>query len=74
VQARDKDAARTPCLEQSGFRVLRFWNNDVLTHIDAVLQVIAAATQAPPSQPPPGCAQTLAGGGAGAAPRLTPLS
>jgi very-short-patch-repair endonuclease len=51
--AKDKDAARTRWLEQSGYRVLRFWNNDVLTQIDAVLHVIAAATPRPPSQPPP---------------------
>ena len=53
VQARDKDAARTRWLVQSGYRVLRFWNNDVLTQIDAVLQVIATMTQAPPTHPPP---------------------
>lgn len=52
VQARDKDAARTRWLEQSGYRVLRFWNNDVLTQIDAVVQVVAAATQAPPPRLP----------------------
>jgi very-short-patch-repair endonuclease len=52
VQARDKDAARTRWLKQSGYHVLRFWNHDVLTQIGAVLQVIAAATQAPPPSLP----------------------
>ena len=50
--AKDKDAARTRWLEQSGYRVLRFWNNDVLTQIDAVLQVIASVTRAPPPSLP----------------------
>ncbi len=31
------DAARTAFLDQQGFRVLRFWNNDVLGDTSAVL-------------------------------------
>ena len=50
--AKDEDAARSRWREQSGYRVLRFWNNDVLTQIDAVLQVIASVTQAPPPRLP----------------------
>ena len=61
VRLKDKDAARTRRLEQTGYRVLRFWNHDVLTQIDAVLQVIAAVTQAPPSQPPPAARRRLRG-------------
>ncbi len=34
------DAARTIYLEAQGFRVLRFWDNDVLLQTDAVMQVI----------------------------------
>ena len=34
------DAARTAWLEQHGFRVLRFWNNDVLANPDGVLEAI----------------------------------
>ncbi len=37
------DAARTAWLEGNGYRVLRFWNNDVLTNIDGVLSTIVAA-------------------------------
>ena len=37
------DAARTVQLEQSGWRVLRFWNNEVIENIDAVLLVIRDA-------------------------------
>jgi very-short-patch-repair endonuclease len=50
--AKDKDAARTRWLERSGYRVLRFWNHDVLTQIDAVAQVVATAAQAPPPSLP----------------------
>ena len=40
-----KDAPRTASLNGRGFRVLRFWNNDVLTNMDGVLQVILAALE-----------------------------
>ncbi|HLI21903.1 MAG TPA: crossover junction endodeoxyribonuclease RuvC, partial [Stellaceae bacterium] len=33
-----QDARRTRTLEQAGFRVVRFWNNDVLQNIDGVLE------------------------------------
>lgn len=48
VQAREKDAARTRWLATRGYRVLRFWNNDVLTNIDAIVHVVASATRSPP--------------------------
>ena len=35
-----KDAARTAIIEQYGYRVLRFWNNDVLANTDGVLEAI----------------------------------
>jgi crossover junction endodeoxyribonuclease RuvC len=34
----DKDERRTRMLEQAGFRVVRFWNNDVLGNIEGVLE------------------------------------
>lgn len=34
------DEQRTMVLEGEGIRVLRFWNNDVLTKTEAVLEVI----------------------------------
>ena len=34
------DAKRTKMLEQSGFQVIRFFNNDVLNDIDGVLEYI----------------------------------
>lgn len=40
-QARDE--ARSAALAKSGWHVLRFWNNDVASNIDGVLQVILDA-------------------------------
>jgi len=37
------DRERTALIEAEGYRVLRFWNNDVLGNPDGVLSVIAAA-------------------------------
>lgn len=36
----DYDARRSAHLENSGFRVLRFWNNEVLQNLDGVLTMI----------------------------------
>jgi crossover junction endodeoxyribonuclease RuvC len=41
------DARRTEVLEQAGFRVLRFWNNEVNENLDGVLQTIADAVNSP---------------------------
>ncbi len=35
------DARRTRFIEQEGYRVLRFWNNDVLENLDGVLNQIS---------------------------------
>jgi very-short-patch-repair endonuclease len=43
------DNNRTAHLEAQGFRVLRFWNNDVLTKTDSVMQVIFDALGGRPS-------------------------
>ena len=37
------DSERTEWLEAQGFRVLRFWNNEVLKEIEVVKEVIAEA-------------------------------
>lgn len=49
------DAVRTEFLEDAGYRVLRFWNNDVLTQTDAVLAVVldALASRCPHLNPLP---------------------
>ena len=36
----ERDAARTTVIEAYGYRVLRFWNNDVLANTDGVLAAI----------------------------------
>ncbi|HWA43699.1 MAG TPA: endonuclease domain-containing protein [Hypericibacter adhaerens] len=51
---REKDAARTARLNARGYRVIRFWNNDVLTNLDGVVRTIVTALHDhPPPQPPP---------------------
>jgi crossover junction endodeoxyribonuclease RuvC len=37
------DERRTKLLSQAGFRVLRFWNNDVVENLDGVLATISSA-------------------------------
>jgi len=36
-----RDAARTAIIEDEGFRVLRFWNNDVVENLDGVIATVA---------------------------------
>jgi very-short-patch-repair endonuclease len=43
----DVDRARTALPTQHGYRVLRFWNSEVLEDMEAVLQQIAAAMEGP---------------------------
>ena len=43
LEQEDYDAERTTFLESKGYRVLRFWNNAVLTEIESVLSVILDA-------------------------------
>lgn len=38
----DSDAARTALIEAHGYRVIRFWNHDVLANIDGVLESLRA--------------------------------
>ena len=50
------DLERTRYFESKGYRVLRFWNHDVLNNIDAVLNTIwnelNSVLPPPPSAPP----------------------
>ena len=39
------DTARTEWLQARGFEVLRYWDNDVLTQLDSVLESIASALE-----------------------------
>ncbi|TWT23441.1 endonuclease domain-containing protein [Luteimonas marina] len=51
------DAERTKFLEKAGFKVLRFWNNEVFENTEGVVDVIVAAlieralTPSPPNPP-----------------------
>src|SRR3954470_8984841 len=46
---------RTAELNARGYRVLRFWNNDVLSNVEGVMETIAAAVRdaGPPPPTPP---------------------
>lgn len=49
-----KDMMRTRLIEAEGYRVIRFWNHEVLGNEDGVAVVIAAhCTGATPTQPSP---------------------
>ena len=45
--ALEKDARRTELLGKAGWRVLRFWNNEVLENIDGVFTIIFEAVKKP---------------------------
>jgi very-short-patch-repair endonuclease len=50
-----REVSRTEFLEREGYRVLRFWNNEVLSNLDGVHTVISAALGviSPSPNPPP---------------------
>lgn len=51
----EKDAKRSEFLNQNNFKILRFWNNEVLENIEGVLEMIAKNLPPNPSpQPSPG--------------------
>jgi very-short-patch-repair endonuclease len=61
------DERRTAFLEGKGYRVLRFWNNDILNNLDGVAQVIGSALSTPhPAQAPPESPSPSRGEGIGA--------
>jgi very-short-patch-repair endonuclease len=47
---KDKDRLRDKWLKKQGFKVLRFWNNDVLKNMEGVYEVIKESCL---SHPPP---------------------
>ena len=46
---KEKDEERTQWLNSQGFTVLRFWNNEILTNIEGVLEAIRMQCEQPPS-------------------------
>ena len=51
AEAVEYDAVRTRFLEAQGYRIRRFWNNEVIENIDGVLAAIADELSTSPSQP-----------------------
>ena len=47
-----EDTRRTIFLEDRGYRVIRFWNNDVLANVEGVLSMIEEALRDRPSPNP----------------------
>ncbi len=47
-----EDDKRTTFLESKGYRVIRFWNNEVLENIDGVIQMIERTLSDSPSPAP----------------------
>jgi very-short-patch-repair endonuclease len=45
----ERDMRRDPDLAGRGFRILRFWNNDILLKTSAVVEAIYASVNPPPS-------------------------
>jgi len=62
LEQRHRDSERTAFLESRGYKVMRFWNNEILCDIEAVLeQIHTCLIQIPSPRPSPGGR----GGGAG---------
>src|SRR5690348_4198882 len=62
-EQRGYDLRRSQALEALGFRVLRFWNDDVLLRTDGVANAILLALKQPPPPPPPPPPPHRRGGG-----------
>ncbi|MBA2243563.1 MAG: endonuclease domain-containing protein [Gemmatimonadetes bacterium] len=58
----ERDAERTAVLSAAGYRVMRFRNQEVLDHLDSVLERIRAAIRREPGSPPPNSGEGLGEG------------
>ena len=47
------DAVRSAALAAHGYRVIRFWNNEVIENVDGVVMAILQALERPPPHPTP---------------------
>lgn len=52
AQEKGKDDERTEWLNSQGFAVLRFWNNEILTNIEGVVEVIRMRCKGDSNAPP----------------------
>ena len=59
----ERDGQRSAYLKALGWRTLRFWNNDVLQHTDAVLETILTACEQRKGTRPSPCPLPQAGEG-----------
>ena len=50
----EQDDARTARMEKLGWRVVRFWNSDVIDNLEGVLEAISIAIETVPNRPHPG--------------------
>jgi very-short-patch-repair endonuclease len=48
----ERDNKRDKWLEGQGYKVLRFWNNEVLSNIEGILEIIRSNLHHPPLTPP----------------------
>jgi very-short-patch-repair endonuclease len=53
AEEKEYDDIRTEKLRTAGFTVLRFWNNEILNEMDAVVQAIWNALNPSPPRPSP---------------------
>lgn len=58
-----RDEKRTRFLETSGYRVLRFWNHEVLRNLESVVDTICVALYQTPELPTPNPSPLQAAGG-----------
>ena len=55
AQNQDYDHSRSECLQSRGFKVIRFWNHDILKQVEVVKEVIFGSLNTPhPDLPPQG--------------------
>jgi hypothetical protein len=59
----NRDLKRDAYFKRNGYRVLRFWNNDVRGNIEGVLTVICDALENAQTPPTPDPSPPQAGGG-----------
>ena len=64
IDQQDYDTVRTEWLQSQGFEVIRYWDNDVLTQLDSVLESIGNALEKCGKQPSPSPAASSANGSA----------
>ena len=48
------DSERDRVATEQGFRIVRFWNNEVLQNIEGVIEIIQCAADEPPPVSSPG--------------------